>query len=57
MRSAGIEGLGDRRHQNPGAKERALLTPSWQEEEFREALKEPPEDGGIWNSRKVAEWT
>ncbi len=36
------QGLGDRRHRNPGAKDRALLS--------------PPTGGGMWNSRKVAEW-
>jgi transposase len=51
----GPEALGDRRHQNPGAKERALLTAE-QREELAEALKEPPPDGGMWNSRKVGEW-
>jgi transposase len=49
----GAEGLGDRRHQNPGAS--ALLSPS-EQRELSEALKEPPPDGGMWNSRKVAEW-
>jgi transposase len=51
----GPDALGDRRHQNPGAKERALLTTD-QHEELREALKKPPPDGGMWNSRKVGEW-
>ena len=51
----GPEALGDRRHSNPGAKQRALLTPD-QREELREALKKPPPDGGMWNSRKVGEW-
>ncbi len=51
----GPEALGDRRHQNPGAKERALLTES-QQEELQEALMKPPSDGGMWNSRKVGEW-
>lgn len=51
----GPEALGDRRHQNPGARDRALLTPQ-RREELSEALKEPPPDGGMWNSRKVAEW-
>ena len=51
----GPEALGDRRHQNPGARDRALLNPQRREELF-EALKEPPPDGGMWNSRKVAEW-
>ena len=51
----GPDALGDRRHRNPGATERALLDPG-QREELAEALKEPPEDGGMWNSRKVGEW-
>jgi transposase len=51
----GPESLGDRRHRNPGAKERALLDPD-QRRELAEALREPPEGGGMWNSRKVAEW-
>lgn len=51
----GPEALGDRRHRNPGAKERALLTAE-QQEQLREALKKPPPDGGMWNSRKVGEW-
>ena len=51
----GPEALGDRRHQNPGARERALLDQD-QRRELAEALKEPPEDGGMWNSRKVGEW-
>jgi transposase len=51
----GPEALGDRRHQNPGAKERALLSAE-QQEELREALLKPPPDGGMWNSPKVGEW-
>jgi transposase len=51
----GPEALGDRRRQNPGAKERALLSAD-QQEELREALIKPPPDGGMWNSRKVGEW-
>src|SRR5215203_7427138 len=51
----GPEALGDRRHHNPGAKERALLTAD-QQEELREALMKPPPEGGMWNSRKVGEW-
>jgi transposase len=53
--SDGPEALGDRRHQNPGAKERALLS-SEQQKELAQALKKPPSDGGMWNSRKVGEW-
>src|SRR3712207_4514502 len=51
----GPEALGDHRHQNPGAKERALLTEE-QQEELKEALLKPPPDGGMWNSPKVGEW-
>lgn len=51
----GPEGLGDRRHRNPGGAERALLK-AGQREELREVLEEPPEDGGLWSGRKVAEW-
>jgi transposase len=51
----GPKALGDRRHRNPGAKERALLTAE-QQEELREALRKPPPDGGMWNSPKVGEW-
>jgi len=52
----GPEALGDRRHRNPGARERALLGAD-QQEELREALTKPPPDGaGMWNSPKVGEW-
>ena len=53
--ASGPEALGDGRHRNPGAKERALLTQE-QQEELREALKVSPPDGGMWNSPKVGEW-
>jgi transposase len=51
----GPEALGDHRHNNPGARDRALLTAD-QRTELVEALKKPPPDGGMWNSRKVGEW-
>jgi transposase len=51
----GPEALGDRRHHNPGAKERALLSAD-QQQELKEALMKPPPEGGMWNSRKVGEW-
>ncbi len=51
----GVEGLGDRRHANPGAASRALLTRA-QQQELMAVLEAPPEDGGMWSSRKVAEW-
>ena len=53
--SEGVEGLGDRRHANPGAKERALLDAQGQAE-LREALRGPPPGGGMWNGPKVARW-
>jgi transposase len=53
--SEGVEGLGDRRHGNPGAKERALLDEEGQVE-LREALEGPPPGGGMWNGPKVARW-
>jgi transposase len=51
----GPQALEDHRHQNPGAKDRALLD-EHQREELSELLRKPPEDGGMWNSRKVANW-
>jgi len=52
----GVEGLGDRRHSNPGARERALLDEEGQAE-LREALLEgPPPGGGMWSGPKVARW-
>jgi transposase len=53
--SDGPEALGDRRHRNPGARDRALLNAE-QQEELLQALTKPPPDGGMWNSRKVGEW-
>jgi transposase len=53
--AGGPEALGDRRHRNPGARDRALLDQD-QQQELAEALRKPPEDGGMWNSRKVGEW-
>ncbi len=52
---SGAAGLGDRRHQNPGGGARALLGPQLREE-LAEALQAPPPDGGLWSSRKVADW-
>jgi len=51
----GPQALGDRRHRNPGARDRALLSAE-QQHELREALTKPPPDGGMWNSRKVGQW-
>jgi len=49
----GLEALGDQRHQNPGGQ--WLLSEGLQTE-LKAVLAEPPADGGLWNSRKVAEW-
>jgi transposase len=54
----GVEALGDRRHQNPGASKRALLEEEGQAE-LREALLGPPPasvGGGMWSGPKVARW-
>ena len=55
----GLQGLGDRRHRNPGAKQRALLNEEGQRE-LREALLSGPAPacvgGGMWSGPKVARW-
>jgi transposase len=53
--SGGVDALGDRRHGNPGAKERALLDETG-EEELVEALSGAPPGGGMWSGPKVARW-
>jgi len=56
--SGGVEALGDRRHGNPGAKERALLDEAG-EAQLLEALQgSPPASlgGGMWSGPKVARW-
>ena len=54
----GIEGLGDRRHANPGARERALLDEEGIEELGEALLERPPASlgGGMWSGPKVARW-
>ncbi len=54
--SEGVEGLGDRRHGNPGAKERALLDEEGQARLRQALLEEAPPGGGMWNGPKVARW-
>ncbi|MCT7971641.1 helix-turn-helix domain-containing protein [Laspinema olomoucense] len=49
----GGAGVGDRRHDNPGAER--LLSPQ-QETELWKALQGPPPTGRLWNSRTVADW-
>ena len=56
--SGGVEALGDRRHGNPGARERALLDEPG-EAQLLEALQGPPPSsvgGGMWSGPKVARW-
>ncbi len=45
----GVEGLRDRRHGNPSAKERTLLDEEGPAQ-LREALCGPPPGGGIWSA-------
>jgi transposase len=52
-REEGPDGIGDRRHGNPGAA--PLLTPD-QQAQLRAALAGPAPDGGIWTCRQVAAW-
>jgi len=54
--SEGIEGLGDRRHSNPGAKERALLDEEGQAQLRQALLEGSPPGGGMWSGAKVARW-
>ncbi|MGH2478736.1 MAG: winged helix-turn-helix domain-containing protein [Ktedonobacteraceae bacterium] len=49
----GEKGIRDHRKNAPGCQ--ALLSPPLQEE-LREALQHPPEDGGLWSGPKVAQW-
>lgn len=49
----GIEGLGDRRHNNAGGQ---TLLDEFQTAQLLQAIQEPPPDGGLWNGRKVADW-
>lgn len=50
----GVTSVSNRRqgHVRP---RRALLTPE-QQQELEQALQNPPPDGGIWTSGKVADW-
>ncbi len=54
--SGGVQALGDRRHGNPGAKERALLDEAGEEELLEALLSGSPPGGGMWNGPKVARW-
>jgi transposase len=50
---AGPDGLGDRRHDNPGGQP---ILSSEQQERLRAALAGPAPDGGHWTGPKVAAW-
>jgi transposase len=52
----GVEGLGDRRHSNPGATKEGALLDEAGERELLEALQGPPPGGGMWSGPKVARW-
>jgi len=54
--SEGVDALGDRRHANPGAKERALLDEEGQARLREALLAEAPPGGGMWSGPKVARW-
>jgi transposase len=54
--SGGVQGLGDRRHGNPGAKERALLDEEGQARLRQALIREAPPGGGMWSGPKVARW-
>lgn len=49
----GTDGVGDRRHQNPG---QAPLVPPDVRKKLAAALDDPAPDGGLWTSKKVASW-
>ena len=49
----GPEGLGDKRHDHPGA---TPILNDAQQEQLRQALLKPHPQEGLWNSRLVAEW-
>ena len=49
----GPAGLGDRRHDNPGA---ARVLDEEKQEQLRRVMSKPPPEGGLWTGRKVARW-
>ena len=50
---AGLGGLKDKRHNNPGL---APLLSEAEQKVLYEALQKPPEEGGVWSGKKVAAW-
>ena len=49
----GPDGIGDRRHANPGA---TSLLSAEQLAELDAALERPAPDGGLWTGPKIAQW-
>ena len=52
-REEGPDGVGDRRHGNPGA---APLLDAAQQQALREALAGPAPEGAVWSGPRVAAW-
>lgn len=50
---AGLGGLKDKRHDNPGL---APLLNEAEQQALYKALQEAPEEGGVWSGKKVAAW-
>ena len=49
----GTNGLKDKRHQHPGAQPLLSVV---EQAQLLQSLQTPATDGGLWSSRKVAEW-
>lgn len=49
----GAKGLKDKRHKHPGCQP---LLSQVEQAQLLQTLQTPTADGGLWNSRKVAEW-
>src|SRR4028119_1344072 len=49
----GANGLKDKRHQHPGT---PPLLSVVEQAQLLQTLRTPTAEGGLWNSRKVAEW-
>ena len=49
----GVDGLKDKRHEHPGGQP---MLSEIQQAQLLQALRTPPADGGLWNSRRVADW-
>ena len=50
---AGLGGLRDKRHDNPGL---APLLSEAEQKALYEVLQEPPEEGEVWSGKKVTAW-